>query len=117
MIQKIIYINDTVFYKNTTSYAIAKNFNYMRFYKWLKEISEFCPIFISEQYLPAEFDKYKIWDKEVKRTNGKDNSFKAKETLWFIDRRNENESNNGGSTIEKSTVKEKVDDLKRKDVE
>lgn len=78
-------------YKNTKSYAIAKNFNYMGFYKWLKEISEFCPIFISEQYLPAEFDKYKIWDKEVKRTSGKDNNFKAKETLWFIDRRNENE--------------------------
>ena len=71
--------------------GFAKNFNYMGFYKWLKEISEFCPIFISEQYLPAEFDKYKFWDKEVKRTNGKDNNFKAKETLWFIDRRNENE--------------------------
>lgn len=31
--------------------------------------------------------------------------------------RNSNESNNGGSAIEKTTVKEKVDDLKRKDVE
>lgn len=31
--------------------------------------------------------------------------------------RNANESTSGGSTIEKTTVKEKVDDLKRKDVE
>ena len=31
--------------------------------------------------------------------------------------RNSNESNNGGSAIEKGTAKEKVDDLKRKDVE
>ena len=88
-VKTLLYIDPP--YKNTKSYAIAKNFNYKGFYKWLKEISEFCPIFISEQYLPAEFDKYKIWDKEVKRTNGKDNNFKAKETLWFIDRRNENE--------------------------
>ena len=31
--------------------------------------------------------------------------------------RNANESTSGGSTFEKATVKEKVDDLKRKDVE
>lgn len=74
-------------YKNTKSYAISKNFDYNRFYNWLKEISKIYPIFVSEQFLPEDFDKFKIWEKEVKRTAGKDNNFKANETLWLIDNR------------------------------
>lgn len=78
-------------YKNTKPYAISKNFDYENFYEYLKETSKIFPICVSEQYLPEEFNKYKIWEKEVKRTAGKDNNFKAKETLWFIDRREEHE--------------------------
>lgn len=85
----ILYIDPP--YKNTKPYGISKNFDYMRLYNWLKEISKTYPIFVSEQFLPKEFDKYKIWEKETKRTIGKDNNFAAKETLWLIDRRNENE--------------------------
>lgn len=86
----ILYIDPP--YKDTKPYAISKNFNYMRLYQWLKIISEKIPIFVSEQYLPSEFDKFKIWEKEVKRTSGSNNNFKAKETLWLIDRRENNES-------------------------
>lgn len=78
-------------YKDTVQYAISKNFDYMRLYKWLNEISKIYPIFVSEQFLPKEFDKYKIWEKETKRTIGINNDFKAKEKLWLINRRNEDE--------------------------
>lgn len=76
-------------YKDTTAYAISKNFNYFRYYNWLKEISKIFPVFVSEQYLPPEFDKYVIWKKDVKKTCGHDHDFKATETLWLIDNRSQ----------------------------
>lgn len=88
-VKTLLYIDPP--YKDTKPYAISKNFDYMGFYNWLKKISKIYPIFVSEQYLPKEFDKYKIWEKEVKRTTRKDNNFKAKENLWLIDGRRENE--------------------------
>lgn len=84
-VNTVLYIDPP--YKNTTPYAISKNFDYNRFYNWLKEISKIYPIFVSEQFLPEEFNKFKIWEKEAKRTIGKDNNFKANETLWLIDNR------------------------------
>lgn len=85
----VLYIDPP--YKNTKPYAISKNFDYMRLYEWLNEISKIYPIFVSEQFLPEEFNNFKIWEKEIKRTAGKDNNFKAKEILWLIDRRDNNE--------------------------
>lgn len=85
----LIYIDPP--YNGTKGYGICKDFNYLNFYKWLKEISKIYPIFVSEQYLPSDFDEYKIWKKEVKRTVGSDNTYKAVETLWLIDRRDKNE--------------------------
>lgn len=76
-------------YRNTAVYSISKNFDYPKYYKWLNEISRIYPVFVSEQYLPSEFDNNKIWQKEVKRTCGKDNQFKAIETLWLIDNRSQ----------------------------
>ena len=84
-VNTVLYIDPP--YKNTTPYAISKNFDYNRFYNWLKEISKIYPVFVSEQFLPEEFNKFKIWEKEAKRTIGKDNNFKANETLWLIDNR------------------------------
>lgn len=84
----VLYIDPP--YKNTSPYGISKDFDYTRLYKWLNDISEVHPIFVSEQFLPEEFDKYKIWEKETRRTCGTGNNFKAKETLWLIDRRNNN---------------------------
>lgn len=88
-VNTVLYIDPP--YKDTKPYAISKNFDYMRLYKWLNEISKIYPIFVSEQFLPKEFDKYKIWEKEVKRTAGTNNNYTAKEILWLIDRRNNNE--------------------------
>ena len=76
-------------YKDTTEYAISKHFNYFRYYNWLKEISKKYPVFVSEQYLPPEFDKDIVWSKDVNRTCGKDHQFKADETLWLIDNRSQ----------------------------
>ena len=81
-------------FDNTTNnycelYAISKHFNYFRYYNWLKEISKKYPVFVSEQYLPPEFDKNIIWRKDVNRTCGKDHQFKACETLWLIDNRSQ----------------------------
>lgn len=78
-------------YKGVKGYGICKDFNYLGFYRWLNEISKIYPIFVSEQYLPSDFDNYKIWQKEVKRTVGINNNFSAQEKLWLIDRRNDNE--------------------------
>ena len=76
-------------YKDTTEYAISKHFNYFKYYNWLKEISKKYPVFVSEQYLPPEFDKNIIWRKDVNRICGKDHQFKANETLWLIDNRSQ----------------------------
>lgn len=54
-------------------YGISLNFNYKTLYEWLKEKSQTNKIYISEKYLPEEFDKFIIWQD----TN---------EKLWFIDK-------------------------------
>lgn len=72
-------------YKNTKPYAINPKFNHEEYYDWLREKSKTNPIFISEQFMPEDFEV--VWFKEVKRTAGRDNNFKANETLYFIDSR------------------------------
>ncbi len=72
-------------YKGTKPYAINPKFNYEEYYNWLRETSKQVPIFISEQAMPEDFRI--IWEKEAKRTAGKDNNFKACEKLYFTDKR------------------------------
>ena len=72
-------------YKGTKPYAINPKFNYEEYYNWLRETSKQVPIFISEQEMPEDFRI--IWEKEAKRTAGKDNNFKACEKLYFTDER------------------------------
>ena len=74
-------------YKGTKPYAINPKFNHEEYYNWLRETSKVVPIFISEQEMPEDFPI--IWEKEAKRTAGKDNNFKACEKLYFIDNREE----------------------------
>lgn len=73
-------------YKGTKPYAIDKKFDFEAYYNWLRETSKIVPIFISEQEMPKDFPI--IWEKEVKRTAGQDNNFKATEKLYLIDNRN-----------------------------
>lgn len=74
-------------YKGTNSYDIDKNFDFDAYYTWLRETSKIYPIFVSEQNLPEEFDKFLIWQKEHNRTIGVTNNFKVIEKLWLIDDR------------------------------
>lgn len=74
-------------YKGTKPYSINPKFNHEEYYNWLREISKAVPIFISEQEMPEDFPI--IWEKEAKRTAGKDNNFKACEKLYFLDNRKE----------------------------
>ena len=77
-------------YKGTKPYGISPNFNFQEYYNWLLQTSKICPIFISEQNLPSNFNQYIVWEKDdVVRTVGKDNNFKACEKLYFIDNRKE----------------------------
>jgi hypothetical protein len=80
----ILYYADSP-YKNTKPYAINPKFNHEEYYDWLREVSKTTPVFISEQWMPDDFEV--IWEKETTRTAGKDNNFKACEKLYFIDNR------------------------------
>lgn len=72
-------------YKGTKPYAVNPKFNHEEYYDWLREKSKTNPIFISEQTMPEDFNC--IWEKDAKRTCGKDNNYKACEKLYFIDNR------------------------------
>lgn len=72
-------------YKGTKPYQINPHFNHAKYYDWLREKAKTNPIFISEQEMPDDFPI--IWEKEVRRTNGSDNNYKATEKLYFIDKR------------------------------
>lgn len=73
-------------YYLTKAYGINKDFDYEKYYSWLREKSKTNPIFISEQTMPEDFKE--VWRKEVKRTLHKDVEGKrTTEKLFFIDNR------------------------------
>ena len=69
-------------YANTKHYGYAnqEKMDYTRFWNWVREISKDNYVFVSEQVAPDDFEI--IWEMEAKRTNGKDNNFKAIERLF-----------------------------------
>ena len=69
-------------YANTKHYGYAnqEKMDYTRFWNWVCEISKDNYVFVSEQVAPDDFEI--IWEMEAKRTNGKDNNFKAIERLF-----------------------------------
>lgn len=73
-------------YKNTKNYSYKKfaYFDYEYFWNWIRELSKNNFMFISEQEAPNDFKV--IWEKEVNRTAGKDNNFKAIERLYAYER-------------------------------
>ena len=73
-------------YKNTKNYSYKKfaYFDYEYFWNWIRELSKNNFVFISEQEAPNDFKV--IWEKEVNRTAGKDNNFKAIERLYAYER-------------------------------
>ena len=69
-------------YANTKHYGYAnqEKMDYTRFWNWAREMSKENYVFVSEQVAPDDFEI--IWEMEAKRTNGKDNNFKAIERLF-----------------------------------
>ena len=69
-------------YANTKHYGYAnqEKMDYTRFWNWAREMSKDNYVFVSEQVAPDDFET--IWEMEAKRTNGKDNNFKAIERLF-----------------------------------
>lgn len=76
----VIYLDPP--YANTKSYGYAKQpkMDYNHFWNWVRELSKDNYVFISEQVAPEDFSV--IWEQEARRTNGKDNNFKAVERLF-----------------------------------
>lgn len=68
-------------YCNTTGYTTG-NFNHEEFWEYMRELSQRCTVFISEQTAPEDFEP--IWQQEVKRTldYNKDNNFNKVEKLF-----------------------------------
>ena len=68
-------------YQNTKAYGykFETGFNHEEYWNWIRECSKKCIVVCSEQTFPDDFEI--IWQKQVKRTNGADNNFKAVEKL------------------------------------
>lgn len=68
-------------YIDTTKYTTG-NFNHKEFWEYMRELSQRCTVFISEQTAPEDFEA--IWQQEVKRTldYNKDNNFNKTEKLF-----------------------------------
>lgn len=52
-------------YNNTTKYTTGE-FNHTEFWDYMRELSERCTVFISEQAAPDDFEC--VWQKELRRT-------------------------------------------------
>lgn len=67
-------------YKNTKKYDTSRDFDYEKFYSWCREMSKNNIVLISEQEMPSDFNI--IWEQEVTRAIGCQDSIKAKERLF-----------------------------------
>ena len=70
-------------YKGTKQYSTSKNFDYERFYEWLRIMKEKGhTIFVSEYNMPSDFKC--IWEKEVTNAMNPTITKKPVEKLWTI---------------------------------
>ncbi|MGL4452217.1 MAG: DNA adenine methylase [Bacteroidales bacterium] len=68
-------------YKNTKQYSTSKGFDHDKFWQWVREMSEFNVVLVSEE--TASNDMTCIWEKEVKRTINTSNKFLSTEKLFI----------------------------------
>lgn len=54
--------------------------DYGHFWQWVRDISVDNYVFVSEQTAPDDFEI--VWEKEVARTVGSDNNYRAIERLY-----------------------------------
>lgn len=76
----VIYLDPP--YQGTKHYGYANQprIDYRHFWNWVRKLSKNNFVFVSEQTAPNDFKS--VWTQEVRRTTGKDNSFKAVEHLY-----------------------------------
>lgn len=64
----------------TYGYANMPKMDYDHFWQWVRDISVDNYVFVSEQTAPDDFEI--VWEKEVARTVGSDNNYRAIERLY-----------------------------------
>lgn len=69
-------------YQGTTQYGTCKNFNYDKFWNWVRNISKNNIVLISEYNAPEDFQC--IWEKELTITLDKDSRRKNTEKLFKL---------------------------------
>lgn len=71
-------------YQGTHHYGYANQgkMDYNKFWNWVRQLSKDNFVFVSEQTAPDDFEI--VWEKDAKRTTGKDNNFKAVERLFKL---------------------------------
>lgn len=76
----VIYLDPP--YQNTKFYGYAneEKMDYNKFWEWVRSISKYNSVFVSEQVAPEDFEV--VWEKEVTRQCNKENNFKAVEKLF-----------------------------------
>lgn len=76
----LIYIDSP--YQGTKTYAYKKDseFDYIKFWDWVRELSKSNWVLVSEQNAPDDFEC--IWRQETNRTVGLNNKHKATEKLF-----------------------------------
>lgn len=68
-------------YQNTTQYGTSKNFNYDKFWDWVRYMSENNIVLISEYNAPSDFEC--IWEKQLTTTLDKNSRKKDTEKLFI----------------------------------
>lgn len=76
----VIYLDPPYAGTKIYGYANQPKIDYEHFWNWVREISKYNYVFISEQTAPEDFEV--VWEQEVIRTTNKENNFKAVEKLF-----------------------------------
>lgn len=69
-------------YKGTKQYETSKDFDYEKFYDWIRENKENYQIFVSEYWMPEDFKC--IWQKEVTNSMNQTKTYKPTEKLFTL---------------------------------
>ena len=67
-------------YEGTKQYGINKDFNHEEFWNWVRGLSRYAIVIVSEENAPEDFEC--IWEQEVQRSMNKDNKYNKVERLF-----------------------------------
>ncbi len=70
-------------YRGTSSYTTAKDFDYDRFYDWVRQMKrDGHTVYISEYNMPGDFSA--VWQKTITNSVNPTKTYQATERLWTI---------------------------------